>query len=220
MSTKDLLPRLIGLAVFLSLILSACFSAPYTGADVIPKSQDTVCRSGPGAAYSSITTLGMGETAQILAASHDHAWWKIADPLSGGMQCWVADPDVNTAGDISNVPVAPIPVDQVISLAILGPPVIHSDCATDEDTNPITFKITIATDGPATVTYHLEVYNAGRTMLLGKSPNATRNFAAASTQTFDPGYLYRTDCGNFIAEVIVSSPNSMTAQTSWSVVSP
>ena len=219
MSFKYSLLMLVGLAIFLPVILTACLSAPYAGADLTPKSQDTVCRSGPGAAFSSITTLRVGKTAQILAASPDHAWWRIKDPI-GGMQCWVADPAVNAFGDLSNVPVAPIPVGRVTSLGILGPPVIHSDCETDEDTNPVTFNITIATDGPTTVTYHLEVYNAAGTMLLEESPNATRTFASASTQTFNPGIIYRTDCGNFVVEVKVSSPNSMTAQTTWSVVSP
>jgi uncharacterized protein YraI len=220
MSAKDPLPRLVGLAAFLSLVLSACLSAPYAGADLTPKSQDTVCRSGPGAAFSSITTLGAGETAQILATSHDHAWWQIEAPLAGGVQCWVAQSDVDASGDLTNVPVAPIPVGRVTGLAIHGPPVIHSDCVTDEDTNAIAFNITIATDGPAQVTYHLEVYDAAGTMLFEKSSNATRDFATASTQTFNPGNIYRTDCGNFMIEVKVTSPNSVIAQTTWSVVSP
>jgi uncharacterized protein YraI len=220
MSFKHSLLMLIGLAIFLALILTACLSAPYAGADLTTISQDTVCRSGPGAAFSSITTLQLGETAQILAVSHDRAWWKIKAPLAVGVQCWVADPSVKTSGDLTHVPVAPNPVGRVTSLAIHGPPVIHSDCETDEETNPITFNITITTDGPATVTYHLEVYNFARTMLLEESPNATRTFASASTQTFDPGIIYRTDCGNFVVEMKVSSPNTMTEQTTWSVVSP
>jgi len=109
---------------------------------------------------------------------------------------------------------------EVSGLVIKGPPVIHSDCEVDEDTPPITFTISMTTNGPATVTYHLEVYNAARTILLAKSPNATRTFATASSQTFDPGENYKFDCGNFIVELIISSPNSMTAQTSWSVVTP
>ncbi len=108
----------------------------------------------------------------------------------------------------------------VTGLAISGPPVIHSDCTVDEDTNPITFKISITTNAPATVIYHLEVYNSARTILLDQTPKARLVFTSAATQEVNLGDIYRTDCGNFIIKLIITAPNSMTAQTTWSVVNP
>jgi len=120
-----------------------------------------------------------------------------------------------SAGPFSFIPHGP-----VTGLAISGPPVIHTDCEVDEDTNPIIFKISITTNGPATVIYHLEVYNSDKTMLLDQTPNTSLVFASAATQAINSGNLYRTDCGNFIIKLIVTAPNSMTAQTTWSVVKP
>jgi hypothetical protein len=117
-------------------------------------------------------------------------------------------------------PIAFISHGPVTGLAISGPAVIHSDCTVDEDTNPITFKISITTNAPATVTYHIEVYNSGRTMLLDQTPNTNLVFTSAATQTIDSGDMYRNDCGTFIIKLIVTAPNSMTAQTTWSVVNP
>jgi hypothetical protein len=108
----------------------------------------------------------------------------------------------------------------VTGLAISGPPVVHSDCSVDEDTNSITFKISITTNAPATVIYHLEVYNSDKTMLLDQTPNTSLVFTSAATQAFNSGDIYRTGCGSFIIKLIVTAPNSMTAQTTWSVVKP
>jgi hypothetical protein len=108
----------------------------------------------------------------------------------------------------------------VTALAISGPSIIHSDCEVDEDTNPITFKISMTTNAPATVTYHLEVYNADKSMLLDQTTNASLVFTSGATQTINSGNMYRTDCGTFIIKLIVTAPNSMTAQTTWSVVKP
>jgi hypothetical protein len=55
-------------------------------------------------------------------------------------------------------------------------------------------------------------------MLLMHSDNATLAFASASTQTVNPGGTFLTDCGDFIIKLIVTKPNALTAQASWSVV--
>lgn len=82
-------------------------------------------------------------------------------------------------------PIAFISHGPVTGLAISGPPVIHSDCSVDEDTNSITFKISITTNAPATVIYHLEVYNSDKTMLLDQTPNTSLMFASAATQAIN-----------------------------------
>ena len=217
---KGLIYSFVGAAVCLCMLLSACQpSATLTGPFVTPKSEDAACRFGPGASFSSIATLSLGGRAQILGTLRDHTWWKIEIPTAGKMQCWVADSAVIFSGDLSKVPVAPIPSGLVTALTISAPAVIHSSCDGDT-TNPTSFKISMTTNGPATVAYHLEVYNPGGTMLLMHTDDVSLAFVSASTQTFDTGDVINTDCGQFNIKAIVSLPNSRTAQTSWSVVTP
>ncbi len=78
----------------------------------------------------------------------------------------------------------------------------------------------MTTNGPAKVTYHLEVYNKDGTMLLMHSESATLTVPSASTQIVDTGDVIDIDCGDFFVKAIADSPNSMIAHTSWSVVSP
>ena len=210
----------VGAAACLCILLTACQpSAPINGPAVTPKSEDAACRFGPGTSFSSIATLRLGKKAQILGTDRQHTWWKIEIPTSGKTHCWVPDSAVTSSGDLSQVPVAPTPSGLVTALTISAPAVIHSSCDGDT-TNPTSFKISMTTNGPATVTYHLEVYNPGGTMLLTHTQDASLTFESASTQTFDTGDVINTDCGQFNLKAVVSAPNSRTAQASWSVVAP
>jgi hypothetical protein len=123
----------------------------------------------------------------------------------------------STSGDLSKVPVLPIPTGRVTSVSISTPAVVHGTCG---GPNPTWFKVSITTNGPAKVIYHIEFYN-GDGSLRSKMSDTTLMFASASTQTFDPGGAYKTDCGtNFKIKVLVTSPNSKSGQATWSVVSP
>jgi hypothetical protein len=48
MAGKNSSFRLIGVADIVALLLTACLSALYTSPSVTPKSQDAICRFGPG----------------------------------------------------------------------------------------------------------------------------------------------------------------------------
>jgi uncharacterized protein YraI len=210
----------IGVAAFFSIILSGCQpSASITSPVVTPKSAGVVCRFGPGTVFSSITTLQSGKMGRILGSLGDKTWWEIEIPPAGKTQCWVPEAEVISSGDLSQVPVIPIPSGQVTALKISLPVVIHSTCDNDT-TNPISFDISMTTNGPAKVTYHLEVYTPGGTMLLMHSDDFSMTFASAATQTFNTGDAINIDCGKFDVKAIVSAPNFMTAQTSWSIVAP
>jgi uncharacterized protein YraI len=212
--------RLAWAAAALCMVLTACQAiSAITGPSLTPKSADADCRFGPGTGFSLISTLRLGETARILGTVSDQSWWQIKDPQAPGTKCWVAGSAVTSSGDISRVPVLPIPSGLVTAVSISGPAVIHSTCDNDT-TNPISFKISITTNGPATVTYHLEVYNKDGTMLLMHSESATLTVPSASTEIVDTGDIIDIDCGDFFVKAIADSPNSMIAHTSWSVVSP
>jgi hypothetical protein len=110
-----------------------------------------------------------------------------------------------------------IPTGLVASVSVSTPAVVHGTCG---GPNPTNFSVSITTNGPAKVIYHLEIYN-GDGSLRNKTSDTTLMFASASIQTFDPGGAYNTDCGtNFKIKVLVTSPNSKSGQATWSVVSP
>jgi uncharacterized protein YraI len=192
-------------------------ATPTLGAAMVtPTSVNTNCRFGPGTDFLSVGALMVGQTVPILGTISDRSWWQITTPWSSGMQCWVANSMTTTSGDLSKVPVLPIPTGLVTNVAISTPSVVHGFCG---GPNPTSFSVSITTNGPATVIYHVEFYNGDGTSR-SKTANTTLTFASADTKTFDPGGAYKTDCGEYIIKVVVTSPNSKTGQAGWSVVSP
>ncbi len=183
---------------------------------ISPSSADANCRFGPGTAYLSVGALRVGQTVPILGTISDKSWWQIENPLAIGTQCWVSGAVATTSGDLTAVPILPIPTGLVTDVTITTPSVVHGFCG---GPNPTNFSLSITTNGPATVVYHLEIYN-GDGSLRNQTDDATLDFSSASTQTFDPGGAYKTDCGNYKIKAIVTSPNMLSGEASWSVVSP
>lgn len=185
---------------------------------VTPTSEDVNCRFGPGTEYLAIGSLRMGEIVPIRGTISDRSWWQIEDPRNIGVLCWVKAALTTASGNLALVPVLDKPTGLVTDLAVsvVGGPTIHGYCG---GPNAVTFSVSITTNGPAVVKYHLEIFDGDGT-LRNATADATHNFTAFGTQTFDPGGAYKTDCGNFYVKVIVTAPNSKTAQYNWSVVYP
>jgi len=192
---------------------TATLGAPMVMANTV----NANCRFGPGTDYSPLAALLVGNPVPILGTIADQSWWQIDSPDSPGTKCWVAASVTTTTGNLSIVPIVPIPAAFVTALKVTTPAVVHGTCG---GPNPTNFKVFITTNGPVTVIYHLEIYNGDGT-LRNKTDDTTRMIASAGTDSFDPGGAYKTDCGtNFKIKVLVTSPNSKTAQATWSVVSP
>ncbi|HTX89840.1 MAG TPA: SdrD B-like domain-containing protein [Anaerolineales bacterium] len=187
-----------------------------SNATVTPKSQDANCRFGPGTSFLSIGGLKVGHTVPITGTIEDHSWWQIDNPTAPGSPCWVAASVTTTTGDISLVPILPIPTGLVLSAVVTTPAIVHGTCG---GPNATSFQVSITTNGPATVTWHLEIYN-GDGSLRNQTSDATLIFTNATTKTFDPGGAYKTDCGNFKIDIVVTAPNNKTGEATWSVVSP
>jgi uncharacterized protein YraI len=183
---------------------------------VTPDSVDVNCRYGPDTTYLSTGSLRIGEEVLITGTIADHSWWQIEDPRNPGTFCWVKASLTIATGAISSVPIVPIPPGLVIAVDITTPAVVHGYCG---GPNATTFEVSIATNGPASVVYHLEIFNEDGS-LRNSTADATLNFPAFGTQTFDPGGAYKTDCGLYYVMVFVTVPNSMGARADWSVVSP
>lgn len=183
---------------------------------VTPTSENTNCRYGPGTDWLSVGGLQVGQNVPILGKLSDQSWWQIDNPQAPGMKCWVSAAVTTTSGDVSTVPVVSIPIALVTNVLITTPSVVHGYCG---GPNPTSFSLTITTNGPVTVVYHLEIYNEDGS-LRNKTDNTSLDFSKADTKTFDPGGAYSTDCGNYKIKAVVTSPNNMTSEASWSVVSP
>jgi hypothetical protein len=183
---------------------------------VTPASVDVNCRFGSGTTFLATGSLRIGEIVPILATLADHSWWQIEDPRNLGTYCWVKADLTTATGDLSLVPILSAPTGLVTAVSISTPAVIHGTCG---GPNPTTFSVSITTNGPTVVTYHMEIFYADGT-LKNITADSTLTFAAFGTQTFDPGGVYKTDCGSFYAMVFVTAPNTISARTDWSVVSP
>ncbi len=189
-----------------------------SAAMVTPKTEPANCRYGPATAFSSVGGLANGSTVPIYATIAGMSWWQIESPQNPGTYCWVSAAVTNTFGNLALVPIVPIPTGLVTSVAVSvsSGAVLHGFCG---GPNVVNFQVTITTNGPATVVYHVSIYNGDGTFL--NSPgDVTLTFIKASTQSFDPGGAYKTDCGKYYIKAIVTSPNSMSAQADWSVVQP
>jgi uncharacterized protein YraI len=193
-------------------------STVLSAAMVTPTSEDLNCRFGPGTTFASTGALRMGNTVPILGTIDGRGWWQIDNPLAIGTKCWVSASLSTATGNLGDIPVLPIPSGLVTAatITVLGGPTIHGYCG---GPNAVSFSVSITTNGPATVIYRIDIYN-GDGSFRNSPGDATLTFLSASTQTFDPGGAYKTDCGNFVIKLIVSSPNSMTNEANWTVVSP
>ncbi len=185
---------------------------------VTPDGVDVNCRFGPSTDFLSTGSLRVGEIVPIRGTIAGRTWWQIEDPRNLGTFCWVKADLTLASGDLALVPVLAIPTGLVtnVTVTVLGGPTIHGMCG---GPNAVNFSVSITTNGPATVVYHMEIFYGDGT-LRSATDNATLSFPAFGTQTFDPGGAYKTDCGDFYVKAIVTSPNNMSAQYNWSVVYP
>lgn len=82
--------------------------------------------------------------------------------------------------------------------------------------NPVNVVAAVTAIAPTTVTYHWEL-TADKTII---TPDETLTFGAAGTQSVAPAG-YGADCGiNYLARIIITSPNFYSAGIYYSVVGP
>lgn len=191
-------------------------ASPTSETPMVTPSADAVnCRFGPGTGFSSVGGLPVGSTVPIHATTADKSWWQIESPQNPGTFCWVSADVTNTFGDLSLVPIVPIPTALVTAVAVTTPPVIHGFC---HGPNPTSFSARITTNGPVTVLWHFEIYDTSGAWL-NSTTDQPMVFAGASSQVYESD-AYKRDCGSYVVKVVTTSPNSMTGQANWTVVEP
>ncbi len=184
---------------------------------VTPLDKDVNCRFGQSTKFASVGFLKQGVTVPIHGTDATHGWWQIQNPQDvAGHFCWLGGSVTKTSGDISHLPIFPIPQALVTDVSITLTPVIHGFCG---GPNAQSFTSHVTTNGPTAVNYYIQIFNGDNTSRTPQLPG-TLTFASASTQSFDPGGAYKTDCGNYYIKLVVTSPNSISGKTDWKVVSP
>jgi hypothetical protein len=169
------------------------------------------CRYGPGKEWEVVTSLSAGTIAEIKGRTVNTAWWYIQDPLHDGVFCWVAYDVVDTAGNLNTIPIVEPPkalvtelkVDAVVSFTACG------------DLNDVTFKGTITTNGPATVTYHWEV-NGDKHVLM---PEESVDFTEAGTQQVTTD-MFSAECGAYSVVLQLRNPDETSAEKAFKIQAP
>jgi hypothetical protein len=177
---------------------------------VTPLSAGVNCRSGPDVSYPPVSSIGLGQVAQIAGRNDDSSWWYVRDPFSPGSFCWVSASVVTTAGNLAGIPIEAPPaaiVTKVTANADVGSPVFCGG------PNTIMFSGQITTNGPTKVQFEWEI--------TGDKHNTTAlqtiNFKNAGTKDApDPG-AYSADCGNYTITLHVLSPNDISGSKNFKV---
>jgi hypothetical protein len=82
-----------------------------TGTQSVPTAtlrQTSYCRTGPSTDYHSITNLPQGSTVAVVGRNQDGSWWQVQVPGTQ-TRCWVAGGNVETSGNLSQVPIVEAP---------------------------------------------------------------------------------------------------------------
>jgi len=177
-----------------------------------PREANVNCRLGPGTAWVAISALVIGQSSQITGKSSDGSWWNIVDPQSSGRRCWVSGSVVNTGGNVSNIPVVESPQASVTNVAVNVDPRSISVGGCIGPILPVKIQGTIETNGPTTVKWRFE------TQLGGSLGNQSTNFDQFGTREFSADYTPPVTAGTYWVRLIVTDPNDMQAETSYTIV--
>lgn len=167
---------------------------------VTPISAGVNCRSGPDVSYPSVSSVVLGQIAQIAGRNNDSSWWYVRDPNSSGSFCWVSASVVTTAGNLTGIPIIAPPAAIVTGVSVSADVASPVFCG---GPNVVNFSGQVTTNGPAKVNFQWELTGDKS---FTTSPESI-NFKAAGTKSApDPG-AYTTDCGHFTITLHVLSPN-------------
>jgi len=190
--------------------LTPTLSPTPTVPQLTPISSAVNCRSGPNIVYASLDVINLGQIALITGKNSDASWWYVRDPNNSNQFCWVAASVVTTSGDLSNLPVIPIPMALVTAVTV-DASVNYNMCG---GPNSAEFSGTITTNGPTTVTFRWEVGGAVSNILSTQS----LIFKAATTKNApNPGALAHVDCGKYSITLHVLTPNDISAKKNFKI---
>lgn len=176
-----------------------------------PKDVAVNCRFGPGTGWIVLSGLQLGQTSQIMGKSGDFNWWFIVDPQNSNRNCWVAASVVNTAGNLSPIPIVATPLASVTNVTVKVDP---KELNVGGCIGPIAaskIEGTIEVNGPVTVEWHFE------TQQLGAMSNQSTVFDAAGSKTFSADFTPSLVAGTYWVRMVVTSPNGIQGETTYKI---
>lgn len=176
--------------------------------------QPVNCRLGPGTAWLAISALNLGQSSQIVGKNSDTSWWLIQDPLSPGRNCWVAASVTSASGNLSGLQVVQTPAAAVTNVTIkLDPKLIDLVLLCIGAIPPVKITGTIETNGPTEVKWHFETQQGGA------QPNKTTEFDKFGAKEVSGEYTHVPPvvAGNYWVRLVVTSPNSLVAEASYTI---
>lgn len=179
-----------------------------------PKDVNVNCRLGPGTAWIPTSALVVGQSSQITGKSSDGSWWNIVDPQNASKRCWVSSSVVNTGGNISAIPVVDSPKASVTNATVNVDPKSISVTGCSGPILPLKIKGTIETNGPTSVKWRFE------TQLGGAMGDQTTNFDAFGAKDVSADYTPPVSAGTYWVRLIVTNPNDLQAETSYTITCP
>lgn len=186
-----------------------------SGIVTVSVSVNTWCTKGPDTIYDKVLILYVGQTAEVIGKDKYGSYWVIKNPKNPAVTCWLWGKYATITGDASKLPVIPAPPTPTpppgtvtaVSITAKNAVIYTSGCGSWSNE----WTATITTDGPATVKF-LMFFDYGPT-------DHTMTFTSAGTQSQTDHTVKNGDCRTYVVSVKVTSPNVMTAQTSFKVVS-
>lgn len=181
---------------------------------VFPKETNVNCRLGPSTGWVAISALLVGQSAQITGKSADGSWWNIVDPQSSDRRCWVSGSVVNTGGNLNGISTVDAPDAEVTNVTVNVDPKTITVAGCTGPVLPIKIKGTIETNGPTTVKWRFE------TQLGGSMGNQSTDFDGFGVKEFSVDYTPPLTAGTYWARLIVTDPNDLQAETSYTIACP
>jgi hypothetical protein len=120
----------------------------------------------------------------------------------------------NTAGNLAGIPIVEAPKAEVTKVTIQVDPKTIAATACPGAGPSIEFAGSIEVNGPTSVTYHFE------TQQTGALPEDTIDFDAFGTEEFSTFYTPMLGTGTYWVRLLVTSPNNMQAETSYTITCP
>ena len=172
--------------------------------------QDVNCRYGPATTYLPTGSLLKGYTAAILGKSDDGKWWYIQDPRQPGIYCFVAMSVTTASGNLASVLTIATPATRVINVTVQT--LVPSTLVSCVGGFPISidFTATVATNGPAIVTWRWELSQGNI------SANDTLTFTAFGAQSISDNH-HAGAAGDYWVRLHVLAPNDTYGQANYHV---
>jgi hypothetical protein len=172
------------------------------------------CRFGPGTNYITIGAFNPGLSVPLLGRNSGGGWWLIQDPTDSRYRCWVGDSVTTVTGDATTVPIAAPPQPFVTGASAVAPPKITAPgCA--GPIPPLALAGTVTVNGPVKVTFHFETQQGGANL-----PQTVAFTTFGAHTVSDGSYTPPLAAGDYWFKLVVTGPNAMVAQSSYTIACP